>query len=150
MILLDGKKVAEKIEKGIEEKIKKIKAEKNITPYIAILGMNGNESSLTYIKKIQKNCEKYGIKSLLKLSETENEFIEDFEKIEKNQEITGIMFQQPLPPKIFELINQIPSEKDIEGISDLNIGKLFTGKKEVNIPCTSKAVIETLDFYNID
>ena len=47
-------------------------------------------------------------------------------------------------------INQIPPEKDIEGISELNMGKLFCGNKDVNIPCTSKAVIKTLEFYNID
>lgn len=150
MLLLKGKIVVEKIEKGIEEKLEKIKTEKNIIPCIAILGMNVNESSLTYIKRIQKNCEKYGIKCLIKLSKTEKEFKENFENIKENKEITGIMFQQPLPQKIFELINQIPPEKDIEGISDLNMGKLFTGKKDVNIPCTSKAVIEILDFYNID
>lgn len=149
-LLLEGKRVAENIKKNFEERIEKIKREKNITPFIAVLGMSGDEASLTYIKRIEKNCTKYGIKFLLMLSESEEEFIKNFKEIKENKEITGIMFQQPLPKKLSELINQIPPEKDIEGVSDLNMGKLFIGKKEVNIPCTSEAVIEILNFYDID
>ena len=149
-ILLEGKKVAQNKTKDFTQRIQKLQQEKNITPYIAILGLAGDEASLTYIKKIEKNCNQYGIKFLLKLSTNEQEFIENFNKIKQNEEITGIMFQQPLPQNLSELINEIPPQKDIEGITDLSMGKLFTGKKEVNIPCTSKAVIETLDFYGID
>ena len=149
-LLLEGKSVAENIKKNFEKRIENLKIKKNITPYIAVLGMSGDEASLTYIKKIEKNCLKYGIKFILKLSTSEEEFIENFKKIKENKEITGIMFQEPLPKKLAELINQIPPEKDIEGISNLSMGKLFLGKKDVNIPCTSKAVIEILDYYNID
>ena len=145
-ILLDGKKVANKIN---EENIKTMQ---NITkqPYIAILGMTGNEASLTYTKKIEKKCEKYNIKCDINLSNSEEEFIKTFNKTKENKEITGIMFQQPLSKNLMELINQIPSEKDVEGLTETNMGKLFIGKENNNIPCTSKAVIEILDFYNID
>lgn len=149
-LLLEGKSVAENIRQNFEEKLKKLKQEKNITPYIAVLGIAGDEASLTYIKRIEKNCSKYGIKFLLKLASNEDEFIEFFEEVKNNKEITGIMCQQPLPKSLFELINTIPLEKDIEGITHLSLGKLFVGEKNINIPCTSKAVMETLDFYNID
>lgn len=149
-LLLEGKAVSENLKKDFEKRIEKLEQEKNIIPYIAVLGIQGDEASLTYIKRIEKNCSKYGIKFLLKLSADEEEFIKNFNEVNSNPKITGIMFQQPLPTHLSELINQIPAEKDIEGISDLSMGKLFAGKKDVNIPCTSKAVIETLDFYNID
>lgn len=149
-LLLEGKAVSENIKKDFIARIEKLKQEKEITPYIAVLGMVGNEASLTYIKRIEKNCGKYGINFLLKLSANREEFVENFNLVKKDPKITGIMFQQPLPEGLTELINQIPPQKDIEGISDLSMGKLFVGRKDVNIPCTSKAVIETLDFYNID
>ena len=149
-LLLEGKSVTENINKDFQIRIEKLKKEKNKIPYVAVLGMNEDEASLTYIKRIEKNCIKYGIKFLLKLSTSEEEFIRNFNEIKENEEITGIMFQQPLPKNLSELINQIPPEKDVEGVSDLNMGRLFIGKKDVNIPCTSKAVIEILDFYNID
>lgn len=149
-LLLEGKSVAEKIKKNLEERMEKIKTEKKQIPYIAVLGIEGDEASLTYIKKIEKNCAKYGIQFMLRLAKTEEEFIQNFKEIQQMKEITGIMFQQPLSKKLSEKINQIPAEKDIEGVSDLSMGKLFLGKKDINIPCTSKAVMEILDFYQID
>lgn len=149
-LLLEGKSVAEKIKKNLEERMEKIKNEKKQTPYIAVLGIEGDEASLTYIKKIEKNCAQYGIQFMLRLAKTEEEFIQNFKEIQQMEEITGIMFQEPLSKKLSELINQISPEKDVEGVSDLSMGKLFLGKEDVNIPCTSKAVMEILDFYQID
>ena len=148
-LLLEGKPVAENIKKDFEEKIENLK-QKNKIPYIAVLGIVGDEASLTYIKKIEKNCTKYGIKFLLKLASSEEEFIKNFNEIKENKEITGIMFQEPLPKTLSSLINEIPPEKDIEGVSINNMGKLFLGNTNINIPCTSKAVIEILDYYKID
>lgn len=149
-LLLEGKSVAENIKKNFEARIKTLKQQKNKTPYVAVLGITGDEASLTYVKRIEKNCEKYGIKCMIKIAQNQEEFIQNFKQIKQKKEITGIMFQQPLPKKISELINQIPPEKDIEGVSDLSMGKLFMGQENSNIPCTSKAVIEILDFYKID
>ncbi len=149
-LLLEGKSVAENIKKDFQKRIEKIKDEKKKVPCITVLGITGDEASLTYIKRIEKNCNQYGINFILKLAKNEEEFIKNFDEVKENEEITGIMFQQPLPKKISELINQIPPEKDVEGVTDLSMGKLFIGKEDVNIPCTSKAVIETLEFYNID
>lgn len=149
MEILDGKKVAENIKKEFENKIQKLE-QNGIIPHIAVLGICGNNASETYIKKIEKNCEKYGIKFILKMAKTEEEFKNNFNQIKNDNKITGIMFQQPLPNNISDLINEIPPEKDVEGIGINNMGKLFVGKTDALIPCTSKAVIEVLDFYNID
>lgn len=145
-ILLEGKSVAENIKKDFETRIKNLGKK----PNIVVLGIKGDEASLTYIKRIEKNCKKYGIGFTLKLALNEEEFIENFESVKNDKCFTGVMFQQPLSKKILKLINEIPAEKDVEGISDLNLGRLFSGEKNVNIPCTSKAVIEILDYYNID
>lgn len=145
-ILLDGKMVAENLKKDFESRIKNLEKK----PYVAVLGMDGDEASLTYVRRIEKNCEKYGIKFLIKISKTEEEFVNNFKEVNNNKAITGIMFQQPMPKSLTRLINEIEPEKDIEGITQLSMGKLFLGDKNVNIPCTSKAVIETLDYYKID
>ena len=145
-ILLEGKSVAENIKKNFKERIEKLEKK----PYIAVLGIEGDSASLSYIKRIEKNCNNYGIEFTLKLASNEEDFKRDFEEIKNDDNITGIMFQQPLSKELSKLINEIPAKKDVEGVSDLNMGKLFVGEKDVNIPCTSKAVIEILDFYNID
>ena len=146
MIILEGKSVTENINKRILEKINNLKKK----PCLAVLGITGDDASGVYIKRIQKNCEKFGIDFILKMADTPDEFKRNFYEIKDNPNITGIMFQQPLPKDIAELINEVPAEKDIEGIGIENMGKLFLGKDDAKIPCTSRAVIETLDFYNID
>lgn len=145
-ILLDGKKVADNITKNFEKIIRNLPKK----PYIVVFAMGKDEASLTYIRRIEKNCAKYGFKIDVKISNSEEEFRTIFEEIKENSEVTGVMFQEPIPKKLSQLINELPFEKDIEGISFVNKGRLFAGEKNVNIPCTSRAVIETLDYYNID
>ena len=80
MEILEGKIVAENIKKDFEDKIR-ILNEKGIIPHIAVLGICGDDASRTYIKRIEKNCEKYGIEFTLKMAETEKEFKQNFEQI---------------------------------------------------------------------
>ena len=149
MQVLYGKCVAENIAKTFEERINKLKEDWKI-PHIAVLGISGDEASEVYIRKIEKNCNKYGIKFTLKMADTNREFIKNFEEIKKDESITGVMFQEPLSENLLELIDEISYKKDIEGIGTTNMGKLFLGKQDAFIPCTSKAVIELIDYYNID
>ena len=146
MQILDGKIVAENLKNNFKKRINNLK----IKPNIAVLGIKGDDARDTYIKKIEKNCENYGIGFNLFMAETEERFIANFEKVKNDNSITGIMFGQPLSKELSELIDTIPPEKDIEGVSSNNMGKLFVGKKNVIIPCTSKAVMEVFDYYNID
>ena len=145
-LLLSGKEVAKEISNNFEMRIKKLKK----TPCLAVLGLNINDESLAYIKKIEKNCKKYGINFILKSAKTEKEFVKFLEEVNQNDDITGIMCQQPIPKDLHKFLDTIPIEKDVEGITHLSLGRLFTGEKNVNIPCTSNAVIKTLDYYNID
>ncbi len=149
MKILDGKNVADNIKQGFAMQIQKLKEQGKI-PHLAVLGIVGDGASEVYIKKIEKNCDKYGIKFTLKMATTEEEFKQNFENIKKDKNITGIMFQQPLPKKLSDLINEIPTEKDVEGVGINNMGKLFIGSEDALIPCTSKAVIEIIDYYGID
>ena len=146
MEILEGKSVANNIKRTFEERLNNLE----IKPNIAVLGLKIDGASDVYIRNIKKNCEIYGIKFNLVLSENAEEFKKNFEIVKKDENITGIMFQQPLEKGLCDLINDIPENKDIEGIGINNMGKLFLGKKDALIPCTSKAVIETIDYYGID
>lgn len=146
MKILEGKSVAEDIKKDFIERINEL----SVKPNIAVLGLKIDDASNVYIKRIQKNCGKYEIGFKLILAETEEEFINEFEQVKNDKSITGIMFQQPLHENLSSLINEVSPVRDVEGISINNMGKLFVGKKDALIPCTSRAVIETLEYYNID
>ena len=145
-VLLEGKSVSENIKRKLEEKLNKLEKK----PKIVVLTLNSNDSNLAYIRRIEKNCNKYEIGFDLRITKTEQEFINELNNAKQDKEITGIMCQQPLPRSLFDEINTIPIEKDIEGITYESLGKVFVGEKNINIPCTSKAVIETLDYYNIE
>ncbi len=146
MEILDGKQVAENIKKDFEERLNKVK----IRPNIAVLGIKGDGASDIYTRKIKKNCEKYRIGFKLILSENVKDFKKNFKEIKDDESITGIMFQQPLDGNVLNLINEIPAQKDIEGIGINNMGKLFLGNEDAQIPCTSKAVIKTIEYYGIN
>lgn len=148
-ILLEGKTPAEQIKSTFKDRIDFLKRN-GIEPKLAVLALNMNEASGSYVKRIENNCQKYCIGFELFNANTEKEFVENFHKVKENQAFTSIMFQEPLPKQLSKLINEVGSNRDVEGISDENFGRLFKGDTNVNIPCTSRSVIEILNFYKID
>lgn len=150
MELLDGKKVAEKLKEENLKKAIKLYSRYNKKPCIVVLGIVGNAASEIYMKKIEKHCKETNIDCISLIAKDEIEFISNFEKVRKNNKITAIMFQQPLPKKVNEYINKTNVYKDVEGISETNMGKLFLNYDDALIPCTAMAVFEILNYYNID
>lgn len=146
MDILYGKPVAENIRKNFSKRLETLK----VNPNIAVIGIKGDSASNFYINNIKKNCKEYGIGFNLILVNNSIEFEKEFNNIKLNESITGIILTEPLEERLFNLINEIPSNKDIEGISVTNMGKLFLGRENAMIPCTSKAVMEVLDYYGID
>ena len=148
-ILLEGKTPAEQIKSTFEGRISFLKKNR-IEPKLAVLALNMNDASESYVKRIENNCQKYGIGFEFFNANKEKEFVDIFNKVKENLEFTSIMFQEPLPKQLAKLINEVDINRDVEGISDQNFGKLFKGDTNVNIPCTSRSVIEILDFYKIE
>lgn len=148
-ILLEGKTPAEQIKATFENRVSYLK-QNNIEPQLAVLGLNMKDASNSYVKRIENNCNKYGIGFELFIANSEEEFIENFNKVKDDLKYTSIMFQEPLPKHLSKLINEVDINRDVEGVSDENFGKLFKGDTNVNIPCTSRSVMEILSFYNID
>jgi methylenetetrahydrofolate dehydrogenase (NADP+) / methenyltetrahydrofolate cyclohydrolase len=147
---LIGKPIAEKIEKWCIDEVKKIKEEKNMVPSLRVLQYGDDAASKRYVSRIEKNCENIGIKFEYKIfNDDEQAFIDCLNDANTNPEITSIMVQQPLPPSLKYTIETINSDKDIEGITSSSLGKLFAGFKSL-VPCTAQAVIEIIDYYNID
>ena len=148
-ILLEGKTPAEQIKATFDNRVSYLK-QNNIEPQLAVLGLNMKDASNSYVKRIENNCNKYGIGFELLIANSEEEFIDNFNKVKDDLKYTSIMFQEPLPKHLSKLINKVDINRDVEGVSDENFGKLFKGDTNVNIPCTSRSVMEILDFYNIN
>lgn len=148
-MILKGKDVAKKIQGSIEE----ITGKENIA--LAILAIGENKSADAYIKGVLRTSERLGVEvQLIRLPEnvSTKEVIKKIEEINIDEKVRGLMIQMPLPKTLDQekVINAIDYKKDIDSMTDKNLGMVLKGKTDGLMPCTPMAVLETLDYYNID
>lgn len=150
--ILWGKPVAESLERKIKEEILMLK-ERNIFPTLLILKVGENEEAEAYAKSIDRLFQRLELR-VKKENYSENtsfeELIDIFKKIKEDSKIHGVLLLRPLPEHLEKkkVYAFLPEEKDIEGLSYINSGKLFSGEESF-VPCTPLAVMELLDYYNI-
>jgi len=150
--ILWGKPLSQELENKIKEEVLKLK-KRNIFPTLLILKIGENDEAENYARNIEKVFSKLDIKVERKNYKEETSFeelISIFNEINNDNSIHGILLLRPLPTHLEKLkvYSYLPYEKDVEGLSYINLGRLFAGDKAF-IPCTSLAVIELLDYYNI-
>jgi len=129
--------------------------ERNINPGLGVIIVGKREDSIKYVNAKRKVCEKLGIHFFLKeFNEnfSENELIDEIEKMKNHSEIHGILVQLPLPMNLNKekIVNTISVNKDVDGIHMINAGKLFLNHEKQFIPCTPLGCMELLDNYMID
>ena len=154
MQILDGKIVSQAVKDSIKEKIILLKKEGNKTPHLAAVLVGSNGASETYVASKVKNCEEVGfISSLLRLDEQIEEalLITTIEKLNKDENIDGILVQLPLPKHINEekIINLIHPNKDVDGFHPVSVGKLVLGMPTF-IPATPYGIMLMLEHYKIE
>ena len=81
---------------------------------------------------------------------TQSQVADVISSLNSDENISGILLQLPLPKHLDEnaLINLISPQKDVDGLTELSLGKLFSGK-QIIAPCTATGIIDLLDSYNI-
>jgi len=153
-IILDGKKVAQKIKKQLKEEISTYLSKGLRNPTLAVILIGNDPASQVYVKNKRKSCEEVGIKSIyMHLSEEtpEEEILRIIDKLNKDNDVDGILVQLPLPRHInaSNIIMAIDPEKDVDGFHPENVGKLATGLKDTIIPCTPLGIWILLKEYEI-
>lgn len=134
---------------------KRIKEDYKIDGTSVFIQVGNNPASTTYINQKKKACDKAGIQYdhiILKENITEEELVLKIKKYNELNSIIGIMVQLPLPSHINEdvVISAIKPEKDIDGFTHINKGKLITNDKTAIIPCTPLGIIKLLENINFD
>lgn len=154
-ILLNGKTLSLKIKDELKEKIQTmfLDNQKNV-PSLAVLMVGDNPASLVYVKNKQKSCEYVGIRSVVETlpsTASEKEIIEKIQELNQDDEINGILVQLPLPKGIStsNVLNAICPEKDVDGLTNINKGKLYSCEK-APAPCTPSGVVTLLKSYDIE
>jgi len=149
-VIIDGKTVAEKITAKLKQKVLQMKEK----PHLAVIQVGNNAASNIYVNLKKKKAEEIGIIStVIKLPEniTEQELINEINKLNANNDIHAILVQLPLPKHINEknIIKTISPKKDVDGFTSLNSGDLLNGMIPHAYPCTPKGVLRLLKEYNI-
>lgn len=156
MIIIDGKEFSKKILEEISNEQKEIVEKKNLRPAgLAVIIVGENPASQVYVRNKTRACEKVGFYSeTIKLEEniSENDLIKKIEELNENDKIDGILVQLPLPKHIDELkvINSIKPEKDVDGFSNVNVGKMVIGDESGFLSCTPYGIMQLLEGYDID
>ncbi len=151
--IIDGKEVSAFIKNQAKSQVEKLN-EQGIEACLAVIIVGNDSASRVYVNNKKKACEAVGIKSIefaLDENTSEEELLVLIEKLNDDSSVNGILCQLPLPKHINEdkVIDAISPEKDVDGFSAVNVGKLWLGKYDI-ASCTPKGVIELLDYYNID
>ena len=152
METLKGLPVANAInEKIIEE----MKDWKGATPHLAIVRVGERPDDMSYERGATKKMEKVGFRctSYTFPADIDNDtFQKEFDKINEDEDIDGILLLRPLPKHLDEkaIENRIASVKDLDGISPMNLAKVYAGDPTGYGPCTAEAVIEMLDYAGVD
>lgn len=151
--IIDGKAVSAYIKDKIKEKTAELKdSGKEITLAVIIVG--DDPASRVYVNNKKKACEYVGFRSLeyaLPAETTEKELLDLIEKLNNDPSVNGILCQLPVPKHINDekVIDAISPEKDVDGFSKINVGKLWVGDYDL-AACTPMGVMELLKYYNIE
>jgi methylenetetrahydrofolate dehydrogenase (NADP+)/methenyltetrahydrofolate cyclohydrolase len=150
MKIIDGKTLAQNLRKNIATEVKQYSR----PPGLAVILVGDDEASQVYVRNKTRACVEVGFYSdqIHKSANiTEQELLSEVNRLNENQNIDGILVQLPLPLHIDsnKIIEAIVPEKDVDGFSSENVGKLSLNKPFIS-PCTPKGVMKMLESIKYD
>ncbi len=153
MILIDGKAVSAEIRAEVKARSDALEQKFGVRPGLAVVLIGDDPASKVYVRNKVKACEESGIRSFahyLPADATREEAISLLRKLACDEKVHGILVQLPLPKQLDaqELLREIPVEKDVDGFSAENVGRLSL-KQEGTVACTPLGVMELLKRYKI-
>lgn len=140
--LIDGKLVAEAVKTKVKDGVTYLKSEYNLTPGLATVLVGERPDSKAYVASKQKACADLGMNSFghsLPADISQGELLEVVQGLARDSNVHGILIQLPLPNHIDAetILGAVPIEKDVDGFSPLNVGRLSMKNREpMFVPCT--------------
>ena len=154
MKIIDGKLLAANLRAEIAAGVAALKAERNVTPGLAVILVGDNPASVSYVTAKEKACAEanmYSREIRLDGGIAEAELIAEIGRLNADPAIHGILVQLPLPKGFDEkkVIDAIAPEKDVDGFTPVNVGKMLIGE-ECFLPCTPHGIIKLIEFSGMD
>ena len=154
MKLIDGRKLAADLRAEIAAGVAALKAEMGVTPGLAVILVGENPASVSYVTAKEKACAEAGMLSReirLPATAAEQELLDRIAALNDDPAIHGILVQLPLPKGFDEqkVIDAIAPEKDVDGFTPVNVGKMLIGAR-CFLPCTPHGIIKLIEFAGMD
>ena len=154
MKLIDGKQTAAEIKLEIAEEVKDFMSEGGKQPHLVAILVGNDGASETYVASKERACKQVGFNSSIIRFEntiTELELLNEIDKINKNDDIDGLIVQLPLPKHISEdkITESIIPEKDVDGFHPMNVGRM-TIDLPAFISATPAGIMDLLERYKIE
>lgn len=148
---IKGSDVAKRLK---EQMLNEIEGLKGYIPHLAIIRVGERPDDISYEKGATKRANGLGLRCtsfLLPADISHEAFVEEFQKVNQNPDVDGILMLRPLPKQIDEkeIERLIDPKKDIDCISPINLAKVFAGEADAYAPCTAEAVMEMLAYEGI-
>ncbi len=148
-MILTGSELAKKIKAQTKQEVENLKA-RGITPALRCVLSSDDKSTQVYLNSIGKNCEKLGIDFGVVHADGEN-IMQKIRELNEDEEVSGVMIMHPVPMGVDELavLEALDPLKDVEGRTPENLGKVLLNVESF-APCTAEAVMELLEFYDVN
>ena len=152
--LLDGKALGLQIKDEIANEVRRLTAEGKRAPHLAAVIVGTDGASMTYVASKEKSSHEVGFTSSvyrMPESTTERQLLESIEFLNNDPDIDGFIVQLPLPKHIDEqkIINAISPDKDVDGFTPINIGRMVLGE-DCFVPATPMGICTLLKRYGIE
>ena len=154
MNLLDGKQASIAIKERIANQVRQYTAKGFRPPHLAAVLVGDDGASQTYVANKEKSSHEVGFTSSVyrySANTTEEELLKAIDFLNNDDDIDGFIVQLPLPKQINEqrVINAISPDKDVDGFTPINIGRMVLGE-DAFIPATPMGICSLLEHYNIE
>lgn len=153
-VVIDGKKLAQDIRVEIKAGVDKFRSERKRDIGLAVVLVGDNPASQVYVRNKIKACEEVGIKSYseyLPANCAQDSLASVVKRLATDKNIDGILVQLPLPEHLDaeKILKLIPTEKDVDGFSEENTGKLSRGE-DCLVACTPNGIMKILERYGVE
>lgn len=151
--IINGKQVSEEIRGSLRSEVERL-AKQGFKPGLAVVLVGEDPASQVYVRNKEKACQDLGYYSevhRLPASTSQEDLLALVDKLNRQENIHGILVQLPLPGHIDEksVIDAIAVEKDVDGFHPVNVGNLVIGDDSL-LPCTPAGVIELIKRTGIE
>ncbi len=151
---IDGRRLAEATRAEIARGVAELKAERGVTPGLAVILVGDDPASVSYVTAKEKACAEAGMYSReirKPATISEDELLAEIAALNADPAIHGILVQLPLPKGFDEkkVVDAIAPEKDVDGFTPVNVGKMMIGE-ECFLPCTPHGIIKLIEFSGMD